>query len=147
MISSSRLRTFAIFFLVLLQGCGGGYKTTKSKLVISLSSLVSSGGNTYSKLALRLVNTSTGGVTDYILTDSNIVELPRGTWNFYLVTFTQTANYIKCGSTSGVALNQDAQTVNITVTATCTDPQYDSIITAAAGRWDSAILDTDTFAP
>jgi hypothetical protein len=123
-----------------MNSCGPANKKLSS-LSVSLSGLAA--GNLYDSGYLRLISESQ--TKDFRLTDSNTIEIPKGTWDFYFVGFTSTAPYLECGSVPGVVLNQDAHTVNISVSTTCGGATYPAIVDAAAGKWDIHFFDNSTW--
>lgn len=143
-----------LLILVMNFGCSRG-SNTRAKFVVTLGSLTA--GLTFTGGGLvRVKAPGATKYTTYELTTSNVVELPKGTWEIYFVGFegaTDWSGPYKCGLASPVVLDQDEEELKITVSAAnCSaNSTYMAMIVekdpTASGQWDVGNWDTALWAP
>ena len=149
-------KTFIIILTAsFLFSCSKSAPTSKSKFVVNFSSLTA--GLTYAGGAhIRVKELNGTNFTSYDLQTTNVIELPRGSWEIFFVGFEGAADWsspYRCGVATPVVLDEDEETINISVSsANCTlVPDYMAMILeknpAAAGKWDTDNWDSAYWAP
>ncbi len=147
--------TIILSGFLLLFACSRSSTTSKSKFVVNLSSLIA-GLSFPGGAHIRVKELNGTNFTSYDLQTTNVLELKRGSREIYFVGFEGASDWsspYKCGLATPVVLDEDVETVNLTVSsANCTLlPNYMAMIIeknpAAAGTWDVGNWDTAYWAP
>lgn len=146
-------KIFALFILITVSfGCSRS-STSQATFQIKLSSLVAGTSTFTGGAVVRVKNPLTNTFTSFDLTTTNVIEIPKGTWQFYFVGFEGASAWgspYRCGVANSVTLSKDTETINITATAAnCSgDSTYMAMIIAKdpsvasqwdVGNWDSAL--------
>ncbi len=126
----------------------------KVRAEISLKSITAGSNNFDGGALLRLVG---GGEThNFELTQSNVIELPKGTWTIYFVGFAGPSNFTggtDCRKLPNVVLSEDSHTINFAAGSNCiNDTVASNMITTKnpdglKGTWGSSKWNDTLWAP
>lgn len=137
---------FLIIVLVLAVGCSKGGPKTKTNFEISIGAVT--GTNFPGGVVLRVQEVGGSRIQEHqISTYPYAVDVPQGTWNFYVVGFEGNSAWdgnTKCGKALNVPIAGSEASVTITSSKTeCTNIGTYSTLAATVGaaigvKWDEA---------